>query len=54
MYEGGELQMTISVGVSEVDVNGSMIDANKRADDALYAAKLAGRNVIRCQELSQP
>ena len=53
MHDGAELQVTISVGVGEVDVNESLIDANKRADDALYAAKQAGRNVIRSLELAQ-
>lgn len=53
MHDGAELPVTISVGVSEVDVNESMIDANKRADDALYAAKQAGRDMIRSTGLAQ-
>ena len=42
--DGEALQITTSVGVAEVEPGESLRDVFKRADDALYKAKQAGRN----------
>lgn len=42
--DGEALQVTISVGVAEVEPGESLRDVFKRADGALYKAKQAGRN----------
>ena len=42
--EGEALQITTSVGVAEVEAGENLRDVFKRADDALYKAKQAGRN----------
>lgn len=45
VYVDGEaLQITTSVGVAEVESGEGLRDVFKRADDALYKAKQAGRN----------
>ena len=38
------IAVTVSIGVSRVEQNGTLDDALRRADRALYAAKDAGRN----------
>lgn len=47
-YNGGVISMTVSIGVSQVDLeNEETLDpVLKRADDALYAAKNQGRNHV--------
>lgn len=47
-YNGGVISMTVSIGVSQVDLeNEETLDpVLKRADDALYAAKNQGRNRV--------
>lgn len=42
--DGEALQVTTSVGVAEVEPGENLRDVFKRADDALYKAKQAGRN----------
>ncbi len=42
--DGEALQVTTSVGVAEVEAGEKLRDVFKRADDALYKAKQAGRN----------
>jgi two-component system cell cycle response regulator len=42
--DGEALQVTTSVGVAEVQPGEGLRDVFKRADDALYKAKSAGRN----------
>jgi len=42
--DGEALQVTTSVGVAEVESGETLRDVFKRADDALYKAKQAGRN----------
>jgi len=42
--DGEALQVTTSVGVAEVEPGETLRDVFKRADDALYKAKQAGRN----------
>jgi two-component system cell cycle response regulator len=42
--DGEALQITTSVGVAEVELGENLRDVFKRADDALYKAKQAGRN----------
>ncbi|MDB2439224.1 PleD family two-component system response regulator [Hellea sp.] len=52
--DGQALQITTSVGVAEVKNGEQLRDVFKRADDALYKAKLAGRNqAVPASELRQ-
>lgn len=52
--EGQALHITTSAGVAEVQANEKLRDVFKRADSALYKAKLAGRNqVIRAEDIKQ-
>lgn len=45
LVEGGELRLTISIGVAALNEEAENLDALlKRADVALYAAKRNGRN----------
>lgn len=44
--DGGTLHVTFSAGVAMVDPAGDLDSWKKRADDALYAAKRAGRNRV--------
>ncbi|WP_456456622.1 diguanylate cyclase [Nitratifractor sp.] len=48
-YNGKTITMTVSIGVSQVDLeNEETLDpVLKRADDALYTAKKEGRNQVR-------
>jgi diguanylate cyclase (GGDEF)-like protein len=41
-------QVTASIGVSELRAAESLDSWMKRADDAMYAAKKAGRNRVVC------
>jgi diguanylate cyclase (GGDEF)-like protein len=43
----GNINATISIGVTEVTYSDSLESAIKRADDALYGAKESGRNCVR-------
>lgn len=44
-----ELQVTVSIGVVQVLPTEEIPEFIKRGDEALYAAKLAGRNCVRCE-----
>jgi len=48
-YNGETISMTVSIGVSQVDLEHeeTLDPVLKRADDALYAAKKQGRNQVR-------
>jgi diguanylate cyclase (GGDEF)-like protein len=39
-------EVTVSIGLTQIDPNEHLIDAMRRADSALYAAKNNGRNQI--------
>lgn len=43
----GKLNITLSFGVSEYKINEDIKEAIRRADEALYEAKLAGKNCVR-------
>lgn len=47
VYEGGEAQVTISIGLAEYESAESPDDFIGRADKALYLAKRDGRNCVR-------
>ncbi|QDU97746.1 GGDEF domain-containing protein [Lignipirellula cremea] len=46
LYEGKVLRVTVSCGVAEAQPGDTEITLVKRADEALYAAKKAGRNCV--------
>ncbi len=41
-----ELHVTVSIGITELDINDSYLEAIERADKALYQAKNSGKNKI--------
>jgi diguanylate cyclase (GGDEF)-like protein len=48
-YHGHKIRITISVGVAMLEDNDSSLDhLLNRADQAMYAAKAAGRNQVQC------
>jgi diguanylate cyclase (GGDEF)-like protein len=48
---GGEAKLTVSLGVASLQhADAGIEDLLRRADDALYAAKVAGRNRLVCDE----
>ncbi len=52
-FEGKQVQMTVSVGVSDIDPSRSKYDTFAAADKALYLAKATGRNKV-CHEIDLP
>jgi diguanylate cyclase len=52
-YERKQLHVTISCGVTEARAGETMLDLIKRADQALYASKSAGRNCSHLHDGSQ-
>jgi diguanylate cyclase (GGDEF)-like protein len=44
--EGKIVPLTVSVGLAEYNLDDSMSDFRKKADDALYEAKKSGRNRV--------
>ncbi|MDO5101568.1 MAG: GGDEF domain-containing protein [Lautropia sp.] len=54
VYGSGEINLSFSAGVAVAEPNMSLEDALHRADDALYEAKLAGRNRVCPFEGKQP
>ena len=47
--DGARLHATVSIGVAQVGVMDSISEAFMKADGMLYAAKQAGRNVVKSQ-----
>jgi diguanylate cyclase len=45
-FGGTELQVTVSIGVAQIETSESLATLISRADEALYAAKEAGRNRV--------
>ena len=46
VHETGSVSLSISIGMASVAMGDSLADAMKRADDALYMAKQAGKNRV--------
>jgi len=53
MFPGG-LKLTISIGVAATDEPALFTQLMDRADQALYAAKQAGRNQVRVADMRGP
>ncbi|MFH1219622.1 MAG: diguanylate cyclase [Candidatus Eisenbacteria bacterium] len=51
-YEGKEIRVTSSFGLTLLDPDISVEQAVERADKALYAAKCSGRNCTRVWDAS--
>ena len=49
-HMGKKYKVTLSLGVTQLDPLDSSDDFIKRADEALYEAKHAGRNTVRAKE----
>ena len=47
----GGLKVTISIGVASTDDESMFTSLIERADQALYAAKQAGRNAVRTADM---
>ena len=50
LYEGQELQISLSIGVAAAHAGDSVETLLERTDQALYLAKERGRNQVRCEE----
>ncbi len=48
--QGQRFYVTVSVGVAQLRASESASELIQRADRALYAAKAAGRNCVRCED----
>ena len=46
-FEQGDIRVTVSCGLTSLDTRVPLAESVRRADDALYAAKAAGRNCTR-------
>ncbi|MDR2530388.1 MAG: GGDEF domain-containing protein, partial [Oscillospiraceae bacterium] len=53
-FEGNELKVTISCGVSEMTGDDNLFEIISRADKLLYRAKQEGRNRVLYDNASQP
>lgn len=49
-----DLTLTVSAGMVRLDADGALKDAFKAADDLLYEAKRAGRDLVRIDERAAP
>jgi diguanylate cyclase (GGDEF)-like protein len=46
-FEQGDIRVTVSFGLASLDTRVPLAESVRRADEALYAAKAAGRNCIQ-------
>ncbi|QDU55518.1 diguanylate cyclase domain-containing protein [Aeoliella mucimassa] len=53
VYEGKQLQITTSIGLAQWNTSEDVFHLLKRADDALYASKKAGRNCCHWNEAGE-
>lgn len=49
-FAGGQLKVTVSIGLAEWDAKEKLEEALKRSDKALYQAKSEGRNRVKTQK----
>jgi len=54
VWEQNEIKLSLSVGVGQYNAQNSPGDVAKATDQALYAAKQAGKNTVRVSEQTNP
>ncbi|MDD5011304.1 MAG: sensor domain-containing diguanylate cyclase [Phycisphaerae bacterium] len=52
-WQGRKVRLSVSIGVGQYDGDIGPDDATRHSDEALYAAKQAGKNTVRVFELSK-
>jgi GGDEF domain-containing protein len=50
VWEGNRINLSISIGVGQYDGGGGISDVTKATDQALYAAKQAGKGQVKVYE----
>lgn len=54
VWDHHKLELSVSVGVGPFETNNNSGDLTRATDEALYAAKLAGKNQVRVSQASKP